>query len=137
MSDPSKGKDKSTETEEPPPQGIFFGTASLRDILNGVVLDVEELQDLECVEVVSDGENSDSYEKPVSYRREGQSGRAGHTQPSRGSTAIWDVGHYGKSLYLQNSESSNCMVCSTTVASSADYAAHQIFTYCNLRRRRT
>ena len=23
--------------------------------------------------------------------------------------AIWDVGHYGKSLYLQNSESSNCM----------------------------
>ena len=28
-------------------------------------------------------------------------------------------------------------VYSTTVASSADYAAHQIFTYCNLRRRRT
>ena len=23
--------------------------------------------------------------------------------------AIWDVGHYGKSLYLQNSESSNCI----------------------------
>ena len=23
--------------------------------------------------------------------------------------AIWDVGHYGTSLYLQNSESSNCM----------------------------
>ena len=52
--------------------------------------------------------------------------------------AIWDVGHYGKSLYLQNSESSNCIcVFHYTVASSADYAAHQIFTYCNLRRRRT
>ena len=23
--------------------------------------------------------------------------------------AIWDVGHYGKSLYLQNSESFNCI----------------------------
>ena len=36
--------------------------------------------------------------------------RKDHAQNELGEArAIWDVGHYGKSLYLQNSESSNCI----------------------------
>ena len=61
MSDQSNRADKSTETESPPPEGIFFGTASLRDILDGVVFDIDELEGLEGIDVlesVSDAEIS-------------------------------------------------------------------------------
>ena len=49
MSDPRTGSDKPTETVPPVPQDILFGTASLRDLLDGVVLDVVQLEGLEGI----------------------------------------------------------------------------------------
>ena len=51
--------------------------------------------------------------------------------------AIWDVGHYGKSLYLQNSESSNCICMFHYSSVICRLCRDQIFTHYNLRRRRT
>ena len=68
MSNQSNRADKSTETESSPPQGIFFGTASRRYILDGVVFDIEELEGLESIDVLetlSDAEISDSDEEQV------------------------------------------------------------------------
>ena len=66
MSDPRTGSDKPTESVSTVPQGILFGTASLGDLLDGVVLDVEQLEGLEGIEGledISDEESSDSNEE--------------------------------------------------------------------------
>ena len=58
MSDQSKARgDKSTGTEESPPQGILFGTARLKELLDGVVADVDQLEGL--VGLDSEGLNSE------------------------------------------------------------------------------
>ena len=60
------------------------------------------------------------------------------TLTSRGKHGLYGMsGIMGNRCICRIVNRSTVCVCYTTVASSADYAAHQIFTYCNLRRRRT
>ena len=66
MSDPSDTRGdavKSTEAVPPVPRCILFGTISLRDILDGTVLDISQLEGLEGI---SEAESSDPEEEPVS-----------------------------------------------------------------------
>ena len=66
MSDPSATRGdavKSTEAMPPVPRCILFGTISLRDILDGTVLDISQLEGLQGI---SEAESSDSEEEAVS-----------------------------------------------------------------------
>ena len=109
MSDQSNRADKSTETESPPPQGIFFGTASLRDILDGVVFDVDELEGLESIDVlegVSDAEISDSDEEQVG----GESGNDSDKEQLGGEPIKDDKGEesVASATYIKSGDSGTC-----------------------------